>query len=74
MDTANYGFITNYENKPRAAISNRKYKRANLLLEYLKQQRAFYSNRQYKEYLHRFLDEGEGFNGTNIWLGNLIES
>lgn len=45
-----------------------------MLLEYLKEQRPYYSKRQYKEYLRTFINEGEKFNGTNIWLGNLIEN
>lgn len=28
----------------------------------------------YKEYLDRFLTEGEKYNGINIWLANLIQN
>lgn len=27
---------------------------------------------QYHTYLKRFLSEGDKYNGTNIWLGNLL--
>ena len=37
LDTANYGFITNYENLPKRKIEFKRYKRSNLLLEYLKE-------------------------------------
>ncbi len=74
LDTGNYGFITNYENLPRKKINLKEYRRANLLLEFLKQKMIFNSRQQYKEYLDHFLKEGSKYNGTNIWLANLHSS
>ena len=71
LDTGNYGFITNYENKPIRKIHNLKYKRANLLLNFLKDQRRLEREEQFRRYLGPFLKEGHLWNGTNIWLSNL---
>jgi hypothetical protein len=43
-----------------------------LLTNFLKEQMSFSTPQQYKRYLQYFLDEGDKFNGTNIWLTNLI--
>lgn len=41
-------------------------------MNYIKQEgTAFVEDREYQEYLKTFLEEGEAFNGTNIWLGNI---
>lgn len=73
LDTGNLGFLTNYENKPTIPISNRKYKRASLLMNFLKEKERMSHADKFKEYLQMFLEEGEKFNGTNIWLSNIPE-
>jgi uncharacterized protein with NRDE domain len=72
VDTGNFGFITNYENQPRREVQFGKYRRGMLLTNFLKEQRQYSTPQQYKRYLQYFLDEGDKFNGTNIWLTNLI--
>ena len=70
METGNYGFLTNYENKPFMPITDTRYRKGNLLMEFLRWDHKIESLEEYTGYLKRFLEEGEKFNGTNIWLGN----
>ncbi|CDW89418.1 UNKNOWN [Stylonychia lemnae] len=70
LDTANFGFLTNYENKKFKMIADSKYRKGNLLMNFLKSESPFTKPEYYQEYLETFLQEGEEFNGTNIWLGN----
>ena len=41
LDTGNYGFLTNYEKKPFQLIDNPRYRKGNLLMDFLKQHRRF---------------------------------
>ena len=40
-------------------------------MNFLQSEIQFSADAQYKEYLDLFIKEGERFNGTNIWLGNI---
>lgn len=74
--TGNYGYLTNYENKPFQMIFDQKYRKGNLLMNYLKSEISFSNDddgEKRKDYLRTFLDEGDNFNGTNIWLGNILD-
>lgn len=55
-------------------IPDPKYRRGHLLLNFLKESIPFFREAQYKNYLETFINEGEKFNGTNLWLSNLIQS
>ena len=71
LKTGNIGFLTNYESKPFQAISDPRYRKGNLLMNFLKQTAPLREVKEYCEYLGHFMAEGQKFNGTNIWLGNL---
>jgi uncharacterized protein with NRDE domain len=73
LDTGNYGFLTNYANKPFQVISDTNYRRGNLLMSFLQIERPFNAPSDYEAYLKHFIEEGEKFNGVNIWLGNLFQ-
>lgn len=70
LDTGNYGFVTNYVNKPVKKITNHKYRRANLLLHFLQEDSRIIETNKYREILSTFIEDGKEFNGTNIWLSN----
>ena len=72
LDTGNYGFLTNYGNKPFHVITDTRYRRGNLLMSFLLNDKTFNSPKDYQEYLEHFIEEGDKFNGVNIWLGNLL--
>ena len=61
--------MTNFEHKPYIEISDKGYRKGNLLMEFLKAEAPI---TDYKTYLDRFLKEGAKFNGTNLWLGNVL--
>ncbi|TNV77058.1 hypothetical protein FGO68_gene17582 [Halteria grandinella] len=71
LKSGNFGFLTNYENKPFQMITDQKYRKGNLLMNFLKNDEPIVGSEVYREYLDTFLKEGQSFNGTNIWLGNL---
>ena len=73
LDTGNFGFLTNYENKKFQAITDSKYRKGNLLMNFLRNEIALAETEQIRKYLELFLTEGDYFNGTNIWLGNLLD-
>ena len=58
------GWLTNYDHKPFMMISDPKYRKGQLLINYLR------SDQSVQEYLKSFIDEGSQFNGTNIVLGD----
>jgi uncharacterized protein with NRDE domain len=74
LDTGNYGFLTNYGNKPFHVITDTRYRRGNLLMTFLLNDKSFNSPKDYQEYLENFIEEGDKFNGLNIWLGNLLHT
>ena len=53
------------------AITDPKYRKGNLLMNFLRKESKVTSIDEYKAYLSTFLEEGDKFNGTNIWLGNI---
>lgn len=71
LDTGNIGFLTNYCDKMFIPITDPKYRRGNLLMNFLKADLQFDSLEHYKEYLNTFITVGDKFNGCNIWLGNV---
>ena len=74
LDTANYGFITNYLNIHRKNIKDSRFKRATLLMNFLQQNKPMKDVDSYEQYLQFFLEYSHLFNGTNIWLSNFIYS
>ncbi len=41
-------------------------------MSFLLQEKTFNAPSDYEAYLAHFIEEGEKFNGINIWLGNLL--
>ncbi len=74
LDTGNYGFLTNYEKVPMHPISDPRYRKGNLLMNFLQAKEKFTHPTHYEEHLEVFLKEGEKFNGVNLWLGNISEN
>ena len=58
------GWLTNYDHKPFMSITDPKYRRGPLIVNYLR------SDVTVQEYLKPFLEEGQQYNGTNIALGD----
>lgn len=48
LDTGNYGFLTNYEKKPFRYIEDPKYRKGNLLMDFLKNDHKFTSPMHYQ--------------------------
>lgn len=55
-------------------IDDPKYRKGNLLMDFLKVKEPFTHPSHYEEHLEVFLKEGDKFNGTNLWLGNIHEN
>ena len=43
-------------------------------MSFLLNDKTFNSPKDYEEFLERFIEEWDKFNGVNIWLGNLLHS
>jgi hypothetical protein len=41
IDTGNFGFLTNYEHKPLMLVKDHKYRKGNLLMNYLKEEHRY---------------------------------
>eukprot|EP00347_Sterkiella_histriomuscorum_P011688 403371488 len=72
INTGNFGFLTNYENKEFHFIQDQRYRKGNLLMNFIRSDYIFRHPQEYLVYLDLFLKEGYQFNGTNIWLGNAL--
>ena len=72
LENGNFGFLTNFCDKMFVPIIDPKYRRGNLLMNFLKGDSKFNSIDEYKGYLNTFLTEGDKFNGVNLWIGNML--
>lgn len=71
LETGNYGFLTNFNHKPFNIITDTKYRKGNLLMNFLMEENKFLDQEQYEKNLQVFLEEGDKINGTNLLMSNV---